>query len=93
MLPPNGTTSNALQNFQPERFAGGQSAGGDADLADPETGGAAPEPQRVLVGQAPARRRWPDLRQIGRRRPLRGSLPPAVDEGPAAHLDQRIIRE
>jgi predicted DNA-binding transcriptional regulator AlpA len=41
VLPPNGTTSNALQNFQPERFADGASADRDADLADPETGGAA----------------------------------------------------
>src|SRR6266404_6344018 len=63
----------------------------DADLADPETGGAVPEPQRVLVGQAAARRRRPALRQVGRCRPLRGSLPPAVDEGPAAHLDERMI--
>ena len=80
------------QNFQPERSAGGQSADRDADLADPETGGAATEPQRVLVGQAPARGRRPALHQAGRRDPLRGSLPPAVDEGPAAHLDQRMIQ-
>jgi hypothetical protein len=84
-------TSNALQNFHPERSVGDQSADRDADLADPETGGAAPEPQRVLVGQAPARRRWPALRQVGRRGPLRGDLAPAVDEGPAAHLDQRMM--
>ena len=44
-----------------------------------------------LVGQAPARRRWPALRQVGRRGPLRGDLAPAVDEGPAAHLDQRMM--
>src|SRR5712664_1363265 len=86
-------TPNALQNFQPERSVGGQSADRDADLADPETGCAAPEPQRVLVGQAPPRRRWPALRQVGRRGPLRGDLPPAVDEEPAAHLDQRILSE
>jgi hypothetical protein len=87
-----GMTSNALQNFHPERSVGGQSADHGADLADPETGGAAPEPQRVLVGQAAPRRRWPALRQVGRRGPLRGVLSPAVDEGPAAHLDQRMIQ-
>jgi hypothetical protein len=86
-------TSNALQNFQPERSAGAQSAGDDADLVDPETDGAAHESQRFLVGEAPARWRRPALRQIGRRGPLRGDLPPAVDEGPAAHLDQRILSE
>jgi hypothetical protein len=86
-------TSNALQNLQPERSAGAQSDDHGADLADPETGGAAPEPQRVLVGQAPPRRRWPALRQVGRRGPLRGDLPSAVDEEPAAHLDQRILSE
>ena len=34
-----GSPSNALQDFEPERSAGTQSAGDDADLADPETGG------------------------------------------------------
>jgi hypothetical protein len=52
VLPPNGITSNALQNFQPERSAGGASADRDADLADPKTGGTPPQSQRVLVGQA-----------------------------------------
>jgi hypothetical protein len=78
--------------FELERSTDVQPAGNDAELADPETGGSAHEPQRVLAGQASPRRRWPALWQVGRRGPLRGSLPPAVDEGAAAHLDQRVLR-
>jgi hypothetical protein len=83
---------DSARNFELERSTDVQPAGNDAELADPETGGSAHEPQRVLAGQASPRRRWPTLCQIGRRSPLRGDLPPAMDEGPAAHLDQRVLR-
>jgi hypothetical protein len=85
-------SNNAPQELQPERLAGTRSDGLGTDLADAEAGSAASESQRVLAGQAPPRRRWAALHQAGRRDPLRGELPPAVDEGPAAHLDQRMMQ-
>ena len=84
-------STNAPQEPQPE-LAGTRSGGLGTDLADAEAGGAASESQRVLAGQAAACRRWAALHQAGRRDPLRGSLPSAVDEGPAAHLDQRLMQ-
>ena len=84
-------SNNAPEELQPGWPVDAEPPGDDPGPADAEAGGAALEPQRVLAGQAAACRRWAALRQAGRRGPLRGDLAATVDEGPAAHLNERVV--
>src|SRR5438309_2020466 len=86
------TPRNARQKLEPERSSGTKSTAQLADLADTQAGRTPPQSQCVLAREAAPRRRWAAVCQVRRRGSLHRRLAPAMDESPAAHVDQRMIR-